>query len=235
MDTNKCVKLDERPLELGWLWNTPDRWAFHVTSKRVIWNMLEQNNGELDFKLLYKLLEVKESWLDIKPEYKVAPNYPLIKFIRDRYMDNYRKMKPPLKYRLGINKVGILLCTLYKEDTAYIGRIGGSIQYILDNHEDWIAAKTKEDRLLLLEDLYNWWKENDWRKRTYQLIDRIFKWVLKHYDEEPFIEASVNFVIYLLIANKDKWNRCDGKIFEPENWYPRGSGTINYIVHNRVN
>lgn len=217
-------------LRIGWSWGTEDGWLLHRTIKDSLWKVLESDH--IDIKTLIAILKVKDEWIEIRKGDKIPVNYPLFLFIWKNYKKVYRKLNPPLLYRLGINKVGVLILVLFKEDSAYTERFGGIAQQIIDHPEDW-PKDDKETRLLALKDLKLWWMEEDWRSRRKDKIAKIFDWVIEHYDKEPFIQKSIDYVIDSLLANATKWDRAHG-FFSPEKWYPRGKGPINYIVHGRM-
>jgi hypothetical protein len=219
----------EKKLRIGWSWATPDGWILHRDIKDKLWTVLSAES--FDVKALFALLTVKEEWIEIRPEDKIPINYHLYLYIWKRYKMVYRQFKPPLKYRLGINKVGIFILTLYREDSAYCERFGGITQYIIDHAEDW-PEDDKEARLLALQDLKNWWYEEDWRARGKDKIAKIFDWVIENYESDEFIRMTVDFWVNHFIANKEKWNRGNG-YFEPDHWYPRAKGPVNYLVHGR--
>lgn len=220
----------ERKLRLGWLWANKDQWMFHRTTKDGLWSAL---NTDGDFKVtdLIGLLQVKEEWTEIRPEDKIPVNYPLLLFAWKEYLKRYRQLKPPLIWRLGIKKVGIFVLTLYKEDSAYCERIGGMIQYIIENKDDWPRGD-KATRLLALNDLRDWWYEEDWRARGKNNLLRLANKVIDLYEHDDFIRRTVDYFIDVMIANESKWITADG-FFQPERWYPRGKGQVNYLCHGR--
>lgn len=219
-----------KKLRLGWLWASPDQWMFHRTTKDGLWQALEGDS--ISVVDLLKLLSVKEEWIEMRQEDKIPVNYPLLLFAWGHYLKVYRKMNPSLLYRLGIKKLGIFILTLYKEDSAYIERIGGAIEYIIDHKEDWPKGD-KQARLLALEDLRNWWYEEDWRVRGKERLLRLFNKIIELYDTDEFIRKTIDYFIDTFIANAEKWDRAGG-FYKPEKWYPRGKGQINYIVHGRA-
>jgi hypothetical protein len=220
----------EEELRIGWKWDTEERWHFHVTNKQALWKML--NDRQLSIRGLYDALQVNEDWLEVKEGEKRPHNYEMFYYLFKKYKSNYRKLKPPILYRLAVMRVLIICIALYKEDTAYTERMGGAVEYIIDHAEDW-EGKSKEDRLLLLRDLKQWWEEEDWRARTKGIIGYIFDFIIDQYEHEPFVEKSINFWVDSILLNKSKWNRCEGW-FNPEKWYPRGKGQVNYLVHGRT-
>jgi hypothetical protein len=216
-------------LRLGWLWDTPERWHWNKTTKSHIKNMIKERR--FDLKTLYHLLEVNEDWLEVKEGEKAPVNYSMLHFIYKRYMGVYRKFKPPLLWRLGIKKLLIVFLTAYKEDTAYCERIGGCIQYIIDNKEVW-AARDKESRLLAMQDLKLWWSEEDWRIYSHDFIEFMFDTLIEQYESEEFVRKTVDFWIENILINAEKWNRAN-RYFNPTSWYPRGKGSVNFLVHGK--
>jgi len=219
-----------KKLKIGWSWGTEDGWLLHRTIKDQLWKALGEET--LDLKSLISILQIKESWLDVGPEDKVPINYYLLLFAWKNYKKIYRKLKPPLLYRLGIDKICIFVLTLYKEDSAYVERIGGIVQYIMDNSEDWPKGD-KEARLLALQDVKKWWWEEDWRTREKPKLAKLFDRIIYEYETNDFVRNSIDYWVDTFIQNKDKWNRADG-FFNPEKWYPRGKGQCNYLVHGRM-
>ena len=219
--------MPQSQLRIGWLWNTPEKFNFHWVVKDVLRKQLSTKSVNL--KLIYELMKVDESWITVGEREVCPANYPMLLFIWKRYMQHYRKFKPPLIYRLAIKTIGIVVLTLYKEDVAYTTRIGGVIEQIYENDEEW---KVKENRPLLLRDLKTWWEEEDWREYSKSFIAEAFNWVIDHYDKEPFVQKTMDFWIDNLLVNKKNWMHCDG-YFQPDHWYPRGIGQINYLVHGR--
>lgn len=219
-------RMPQTQLRIGWLWNTPEKFHFHWVVKSLFRDQL--SSGNIDFKTINAVLKIDESWIQTRDGEACPVNYPMFLFIWNRYMKHYRKLKPPLLYRLVIKKIGIFVLTLYKEDVAYTSRLGGMVEYILENSEEWAV---KEDRLLLIKDLYAWWEEEDWRAYSKTFIRGAFEWIIKHYNE-PFVRNSIDFWLDNILANKSNWHDGGG-FFSPEKWYPRGSGQVNYIVHGR--
>jgi hypothetical protein len=214
-------------LRIGWLWNTPEKFNFHWVVKDILRKQLTAKN--IDLKLIYEMMKVNRSWIEVRDGEVCPANYPMLLFIWKRYIAQYRKFKPPLLYRLAIEKLGIVALTLFKEDVAYTSRMGGVIQYIYENEEEW---KIKENRPLLLRDLLAWWEEEDWREYSKDFLRGAFEFIIEKYDTEPFVQKTVDYWIDNLLANKKNWYDGDG-FFTPEKWYPRGTGQINYIVHGR--
>jgi hypothetical protein len=219
----------DQKLRIGWSWGSPDGWILHRNIKDRIWDML--NGGKFDLKTLISFLSVKEEWLEIRENDKVPINYHLLLFIWDNYKSKYKTFKPPILYRLGVNKLGIIILTLYREDSAYTERIGGAIQYIMDHEEDWPKGD-KEARIMALQDLKQWWWEEDWRERGKDRLAMIFDFIIDQYEKEPFVTLTIDYWINNLLANKKNWDNAQGW-FKPECWYPRKKGIINYIVHGR--
>lgn len=212
---------------LGWKWDNPERFRFHWDTKAHLRDQL--STGKIDLKTLYSLLWVDESWINTREGETYPPNYMLFKFIWQRYKQVYRKFKPPLLYRLLINKVGIIVLTLIKEDSAYTTRVYGTIEQIFENADEW---RVKENRLLLLKDLKDWWEEGDWREYSKVFIRTIFDWIIENYETEPFVRMTVDFWLDNLLANQHNWDYIEGSC-NIERWYPRGFGQVNYLVHGR--
>ncbi len=219
-----------RKLRLGWLWASEDQWMLHRTTKDGLWKALQSDSDPSIIDMI-RLLHVKEEWIEIRPEDKIPINYPLFLFAWKEYLKRYRKMNPPLAWRLAIKPAGIFILTLYKEDSAYCERFGGVVQYILDHKDDW-PKDNKETRLMALRDTRDWWYEEDWRERGKDKLLRLANKIINLYDTEPFIQKTVDFMIDTLIANEKNWNPADG-FFKPERWYPRGKGQVNYLCHGR--
>ena len=217
-------------MDIGVTWDTPDGWLLHRANKLPIWKALYERRFGL--KLLAQIIMIKESWIELKIGHAYPPNYPLLKFIRDGYQRNSRGFGGTALHRTAVNKAGILLLTLYKEDSAYTERLGGMMQHILDNAENWRSA-SKENRVLLLRELRDWWYAEDWRQRFKDRVTFMIDWVIERYERDPFITHSLNYVIDMLLANKNNWEQADD-VFRPESWYPRGKGQINYICHGRA-
>lgn len=224
------MKQSEKKLRIGWMWATPDQWMLHRTTKDGLWKKL---NSDEDFSLvdLTRLLAVKEEWIEMRPTDKIPVNYPLLLFTWRHYYKDFRKLKPPLFWRLAIKKIGIFVLTLFKEDSAYCERIGGVIQYIIEHKEDW-PKDDKQTRLMALQDTRDWWYEEDWRTRGKERLLKLVNKIIDLYEHDEFIQKSLDFVIDMMIANESKWIRADG-FFTPEKWYPRGKGQVNYVVHGR--
>lgn len=216
-------------LRIGWSWGSDDGWTLHRDIKDGLWGCLNEDGGFNITAIFKTLISVKNSWLDIHPGDKVPPNYLMFKFLWENYKKVYRKFNPPVLYRVGINRVGIIVLTLFKEDSAYTERIGGIVQYIVDHKEDW--PKNKEARLLALEDLKLWWYEEDWRSRQKDTFLSIFDWIIEKYDTDEFIRKTIDFWIDGIIVNANNWIHDD--FFKPERWYPRGKGQCNYLCHGR--
>lgn len=228
-NTATSDKQPVRKLRLGWLWASPDQWMLHRTTKDGLWGLL--NTDEFHVTDIFKLLIVKEEWIEIRDTDKVPMNYPLLLFAWGHYLKIYRKMNPSLVWRLGVKKLGIFILTLYKEDSAYVERIGGAIEYIIDHKEDWPRGN-KQVRLMALQDLRDWWFEEDWRTRGKDKLLRLFNKVIDLYDNDEFVRKSIDYFVDTMIVNAEKWDRANG-FFRPEKWYPRGKGQVNYIVHGR--
>jgi hypothetical protein len=217
-------------MSIGWKWNTPDGWMFHKKDKLEFWRVLGEKRFSLE--MAAKLLEVKESWIERKEGDVCPPNFFLLKSIIDRYLESCADFKPPLLYRLAVHKIGIMVLALYLEDTAYMERLGGMLQHILDRTEQWDQAGPG-CRAAQLEELRDWWHTEEWRQRYKEQITFLFNWIIEHYQKDPFIQKSIDFGIDCLLLNKENWQQAD-RIFNPKNWYPRGKGQVNYLCHGGI-
>jgi hypothetical protein len=220
---------DKKKLRIGWSWGSPDGWILHRDNKDPLWQMLE--GGKFDLKIVISILKVKEEWLEIRDTDNIPINFRLLLFVWNHYKTVYKKMKPSILYRLGVNRLGILILTLYREDSAYTERIGGAIQYILEHEEDWPKGD-KEARLLALQDLKQWWWEEEWRQRGKERLALVFDFLIEQYEKDPFVQHTIDFWVDNLIGNKKNWDDGNG-YFKPESWYPRQKGIINFLVHAR--
>lgn len=219
---------EQKRLRIGWMWATKDQWLLHRTTKDALWAILRKDDFSVgDF---IKALCVKEEWIEIQPEDKIPVNYPLYLSLWKHYLKVYTKMDPPLLYRMGIRRIGTFILTLLKEDSAYIERLGGVTQMIIRNPQMW--PKNKQVRIESMKQLRDWWYREDWRERGKDKLYRLVTRIIDLYETEPFVTRTIDWFIDNLLLNADKWNYANG-FFEPANWYPRGKGQINYIVHGR--
>lgn len=137
-----------------------------------------------------------------------------------------------------------MVIALYRLDSAYFERIGGILTFILIHHKEWVG-KNKADRVKFLKILRNWWNEKDMRERYKDLFRNFFDYVIDCYEKREFYTKSIDFLMDWHIAhgvgkpgeeNKDVWlvpNDQNGlQIFDPANWYPRGKGQVNYLLHH---
>jgi len=90
-----------------------------------MWRIISNPNGEFSIRDIIKIIQVKEDWIYPRPQDKIPINYTFLLYLWKEYMKIYKQFKPPVLWRLGIKRVGILLLTLYKEDSAYLERFGG--------------------------------------------------------------------------------------------------------------
>jgi len=213
-------------MAIGAGWHTEEGWKFHVESKNVIRKWIENPS---DIGIL-RLMFVDEKWANVTKGDYVPINYMLLAELWKDFREAYPKFEPSLVERLVIPKLAIFVLTCYKEDTAYLERIGGVITCMLDdmNVEEFKDPEKRLDAIVALED---WWYRNDQRPRAHAFIKPMWDEVIRRYKEEEFTKKSLDFIIDWLIDHKSEWQLMDR--FDPNNWYPYGIGQVNFAVTGR--
>lgn len=213
-------------MAIGPGWHTEEGWKFHVDTKSTLRKWVDDTSN---FNIL-RALTVDEKWIYPKQEDLIPANYTLLLRIFQEYNKIYTTFKPSLVERLIAPKFGITVLTLYKEDSAYLERIGGVITCMLDER-NYKEFDNEETRYNALVGLHEWWKRNDKRPRSLKWVGAIWEEFLSQYQTNEFVKTSADFIIDSLLDNRDNWEYMER--FNPNMWYPYGSGPVNFIIHGR--
>jgi hypothetical protein len=204
-----------------------DGWNFHGKDKTIIRDFFSMGDKPSAFKVL-KMLTLKKEWL--KDDGEGSPeNFDLLMKMREDYFAEIKagRIKVPVLESTVIGKAWDFPLTLYRQDSAYFERMGGVCTYIISNNELW--TDDKDARLKFIIGIKTWWKVNDMRPRARDLIEYIFDYMIDKYQKKPFYQQSLDFVITWLITHKDEWKFH--QFYDPQMWYPRGKGQVNWMIH----
>jgi hypothetical protein len=138
----------------------------------------------------------------------------------ERAFEHYHPGILERKYK---QKVLDFLVAAYRNDSAYFERFGGMISWLVINKDKFPSIHG--DYLFVIEELREYWKENDGRVRTVPWIDWGFKYIIRQYKRSKkngFYHCSVNHVLQFIYLNADKWTHHE--VFYPENWFGNGRG-----------
>lgn len=213
-------------MAIGAGWHTEEGWKFHMESKNTIRRWIE-NTSNLD---ILRGLFVDEKWIIPNKGDKVPMNYPMLLELWATYKKTYPTFGPSLTERLIVPRIAVFVLTCFREDTAYIERIGGVITCMLDdmNVEEFKDKEKRYDALVALRD---WWYRNDQRPRAKEWVGAMWEELLKLYQTSPFVKQSLDFIIDWLIENKARWEPQER--YNPNKWYPYGVGQVNFVIHGR--
>lgn len=208
-------------------WCDDESYQFHITDKTIIRNVLFGKCKEID---LLKEIVIKDDWKHFDKPEEEPPN---MKFLRDMFSAykeeiKSKRIKPPLKEKLVLNKVLDFVETLYLQDSAYLERIGGVITWFVVNGDKWKGQK-KEMHLKLLMSCHDWWDKEDFRERTRWMIEQIWTCLIQKYQKTDFYYKSVEFLVDYMVEHKSDWIIIE--FYDPKNWFARGRGSINNLVH----
>lgn len=214
-------------MEIGGQWFTKEGWVFHAEDKNLIRKVIK--GGKLGKFILLQGLKFNRKILIDEGEGS-PKNYELALFIREKYLENMHMFNPSKVQKFAVPPLVDFVCGLFKEDSCYIERIGGGMQWIVDNYE-LFDGKTDTERIEAFKLMYQWFKTEDWRVREHEIYDEVFGVLFEKYGHDRFITLSMNYIINLIIANRHNWERDN--VFNPEYWWPRGYGGINAILCGR--
>jgi len=202
-------------------WVNEDAWTFHITNKDLIREVVSSKKDKDMEKL--ENLSINPKWLEDEGEGE-PPNMMWIRGAEAAWRTKFESQIP-----FWVSIAATKLMALFRQDSAYQERIGGIVNYIIYNEKFWRTCTTKAAKVKFLEDIRDWWNENDERDRTRSWILASFNKLIKWYKKKPFWEETVNFLIEYTIAHKREW--VPNPIYDPKIWFPRGRGDMNNRIH----
>jgi len=205
-----------------------DSYNFHIKDKDLIRQVLVDPKP-MTIRLLHQLV-LKKSWIENEGEGS-PEGFDYLKTMYSEYEKwlKEKHLKIPTVERLVYKKAWCFVLALFRQDSAYYERIGGMVTFIQYQKEKW--GTTKEDHLKFLVMMKFWWNENDLRDRTRWMIAAIFDYLIAKYQKTLFYTQSIDWCINYLIDHKEEWKLVPN--YDPSNWYPKGKGQINWLVHGR--
>lgn len=217
-------------------WQNKQEWQLHIDNKEYMRKTLEVLMSDTDFykKIptlvgLIKFIKIDDGIINVYKGQHVRTNYSFMIHLYKNYISSYKKIKTPLLMKALIKAGGLditwrIILFLFREDTAYNDKIGACIQFIITNPE-LFQGKNKFVGLIMLK---YWWKMNDYRERSRNWIESVFKFMIERYKNDEFIKGSIDLVIESIFKYKDNW--VYDPLYHPDRWYPLGVGQVNYVV-----
>lgn len=122
-----------------------------------------------------------------------------------------------------VEKGFLIFIAVYRNDSAYFERLGGMISFLASNKERLLKIKNlDQEHAIILENLHQWWKDNDTRIRTKLWINNAFKLLIKKYKTDMYYRRCINMCLIFIVNNADRWQ--DDNTFHPDNWFPKKRG-----------
>lgn len=203
---------------------------FHIKSKDKLREMIEADpecNGS-SLTMFLQLVFNKKLARTTEPNEEPALNEDfIIKMVED-YNRKFKDYKPGIIEKRIITIAEDFFVSLYRVDSAYTERIGGTISYMIAQHISKCTS-IDGDYIEILKDTHEWWKESDFRERTFAWIDWGFRFIIKKYQTNKFYKKSVNHMLMFINLNQKNWKYYT--IYDPENWYPFGRGMECNLVN----
>lgn len=214
------------------LWNAiklPDgtkdfiKWIFHIDQKNMFREMMKADPDargtafeKLDFTVDQRLV-TKD------PGDRFVLNEEFVRNMIGSYNAEFEAMKPgPLERRYK-DRIFDYAFALFRNDSEYFIYISFMLAWLVVNKEDF--ADPYADHLDVIQDLYDYWKENHGRERNKDWIDWGFRYIIRKYKrnlKSNFYKKSVNHLLYFIYVNAGNW--VHSSAFYPEAWYGNGRG-----------
>ena len=209
-------------------WTTDENaYIFHIQNKNLMREAVSEKGNCKKLSLL-KDLTINLAWINNENNEGDPPNMELFRQLWADYSEHAKKIGIPLWERAFLEKTGLNLVALIRQDSAYYERIGGIMVYFIYNSSRW-KGHGKSARLAVIKDAHTWWNEEDKRERTRQWIDNIWCCVESGYQKREFWTKSIDFVIDWIIDHKDQIQIVDA--YDPRKWFGREKGKLNMSVH----
>jgi hypothetical protein len=197
---------------------------FHIQDKDKLRQMVDSDpdcNGGESLKFFLKLMFNKKLARTTEPDEEPVPNEKFIITMIEDYNKNFKKYGPGIVEKRILERAEDFFIALYRVDSAYTERMGGIISYLIAHHVS-NCNSLNGDYIDALIDTHEWWKESDFRERSFAWIDWGFKFAIKKYRTNKFYKKSINHMLLFINLNKRNWAYLI--IFDPKNWYPFGRG-----------
>jgi len=217
-------------LNSGGHWHTDEGWAYHIDMKNMLREMMAKDPDAKgrEFRYLDNLpFDESLGRHDKDDKWRVNEEFMLV-MIQD-YLRSYKKYKPRAMERNRVEKVCKLVYSLFKLDTAYNSRIGGTISYIIHNKDKFNFTDLNADYSKEIKSIYLWWKKNEYRERGRFEIDWIFRLIMYKYNHDKFYRLSVNHMLCFIVRNADKWT--DVPDYSPDMWFGKVKGRLLIDLH----
>jgi hypothetical protein len=209
-------------------WTTDENaYIFHVQNKNLMREAIAEK-GNCKKLAILKDLVIELKWVNNENNEGDPANMELIRQLWASYYAWAKKEGIPLFELPFLEKAGMKVVALYRQDSAYFERMGGIMFYFIYNMQRW-KGKGKSARLQVLKDARDWWYEEDKRERTRNWIDNIWGCMISGYQKRPFWEKSINFIIDWIIDHKDQLVYDPN--YDPRKWFGREKGKLNMGVH----
>jgi len=216
------------------LWKGKEAFNLHKAFKGLIYaiinrdpDLLEDHIDEIldaPFNEKWAQCEAGDGGMVLNEEFLGSLTYNYLKVI-DKFQPASEKEK-----KFAIRSAQVIM-TLYRNDTAYFERIGGTVAYIVNNKDKFLKIQNFDaENSKLLESIFNWWRINDHRLRSRFVITRLFKFTIKRYKTNMFYRRSINMALLFTAKNADKWT--DNDEYNPANWFPRKRGKFANALYN---
>ncbi len=232
-----------------------DGYVFHIKDKDLIRTVIADPQPiSIRQKLaLLNDIVIRKAWMEKTQPGEVDPdNYGLLVRLKEDYLKWLADNKIKVPTFIGVNFEDKLdwILTLFRQDSAYFERMGGIITFMLINSEPRyqcvkegildsemqvtrnVWTNNKKDRLEGLQMTRKWWSDWDLRDRTKVMIGTIFDYLIYEYQHVEFFTRSIDFMIDWMLEHKKEWKVVT--MYDPRQWYARGKGQINYLVHGRM-
>jgi len=204
-----------------------EAYNLHVTSKNLMREAVSEK-GNCKKLALLKDLTVNLAWINNENNEGDPPNMDLMRVLWKDYWEYAQKTGIPLFERPFLEKGGLQLLALFRQDSAYFERIGGVMFYFIYNAQRW-KGRGKSARLQVLKDARDWWNEEDKRDRTRDWIGNLWDCVISGYQKREFWTKSIDFIIDWIIEHKDQLQYDPA--YDPRKWFGRDKGSLNMKVH----
>lgn len=203
-----------------------EAYIFHIQNKNLMREALA--DGECKKLSILKDLIINKSWYTNENNEGDPPNMGLFRAAWEDYYKWAQKTGIPPFERPILEKIGLKIISLIRQDSAYYERIGGVLFFFIYNAHSW-KGKGKAKRVQLLKDAQAWWNEEDKRDRTRPIINNIWNCIIKGYQKREFWEKSINFIIDWIIDHKDEF--VYDPAYDPRKWFGREKGKLNMLIH----
>lgn len=203
---------------------------FHIQDKNVLREMIDKDPSATGSTLLFFLrlkFDRRLARTTEKDEQPVPNEEFFIRFL-DEYDKVYKSFKPGMVEKQIKNIATDFFIALDRVDLAYYERIGGIVTYLIVNHKDKFAD-VNANHINALIDVYEWWQEVDYRKRTRNWIDWGFRLAINKYKTNVFWFKSINYFLLWINKNGHMWMIDDR--YNPDKWFGYGRGLECNLLH----